>query len=358
MSKDKKAFGLFITDIHLNKDNGQLVKSLFKQVINICNERGIDKIFCGGDVFNSRPGQPLSCLEDFKEIVSELQKNEIEFYTIPGNHDKTDPDSCSSYLDYFYSPYYHLIRSGDAMLFMKEEVCVSMIPYFPDEHWIKEYDVIKKLIESKRKSGIIKPETTTILITHSGFDGVANNDGSKVESVIKPSMFKDWTKVLVGHYHNASKLSKNVIYTGSICQKDFGETWKDKGATIIYTDGSLEHVSLEFPKYLKEMLDVNDSETLRKLLAKYEGNTKDHVRFVFTGKKCDATKIDTAELSKRGIEAKFKADETEEAITNSESETVMCYDKKSIQKDFVKFCAENSIKGNHLKYGLKLIKEL
>ena len=31
MKKDKEVFGLFITDIHLSKDNGQLVKSEYKQ---------------------------------------------------------------------------------------------------------------------------------------------------------------------------------------------------------------------------------------------------------------------------------------------------------------------------------------
>lgn len=352
MKKDKEVFGLFITDIHLSKDNGQLVKSLFKQVFKICKERSISKIFCGGDVFTNRVGQPLSCLDGFKEIIDSLVKAKLNFYTIPGNHDKTDAESVNSYLDHFYSPNYNVSKEGEVHFF-SQNIVVAMIPYFPDEKWMEEYRKVEKIVKEKAKPNIVK-----ILITHSGFDGVMNNDGSKVESIIKPSMFKDWTKVLIGHYHNASTLAKNVIYTGSICQKDFGETWKDKGATIIYTDGSLEHIPLKFPKYLKETLDVNDAETLRALLEKYDGNTEDHIRFIFTGKKCDATKIDTAELSKRGIEAKFKADETEEAITSSESETMMCYDKKSIQKDFVKFCSENSIKGKHLKYGLRLIKEL
>lgn len=352
MKKNKEIFGLFITDIHLNKDNGQLVKSLFKQVFKICKERSISRIFCGGDVFTNRVGQPLSCLDDFKEIVDSLEKEKLDFYVIPGNHDKTDPESVKSYLDHFYSPKYKLSRKGE-VCFFSHNVVVAMIPYFPDEKWMEEYSKVSGIVLDKAGHDAVK-----ILITHSGFDGVMNNDGSKVESIIKPSMFKDWTRVLIGHYHNASTLAKNVIYTGSICQKDFGETWKDKGATIIYTDGSIEHVPLKFPKYLKETLDVNDAETLRMLLEKYDGNTEDHIRFIFTGKKCDATKIDTAELSKIGIEAKFKADETEEAITSSESESVMCYDKKSIQKDFIKFCAENSIKGKHLKYGLKLMKEL
>lgn len=355
--KNKKALGVFLTDVHLTKDNGELIKNLFNQVFDICSEREVDKIFCGGDIFTNRIGQPLSCLNDFKEIVDKMLKKGIDFYTIPGNHDKTDLESKRSYLDHFYSPLYHLSSEGKLILF-GSEVAVAMIPYFPDEIWLKEYKRVEDIIRLDREEGILEKDATTILITHSGFDGVMNNDGTKVESVIKPSKFKNWTKVLIGHYHNASKLTKNVIYTGSIAQKDFGETYKDKGVTIIYTDGSLERIPLNFPKYLKETLDVNDKETLRNLLEKYKGNTQDHIRFIFTGKRCDATKIDVAELSKHGIEAKFKADETEQAIKESEGEAVMCYDKKSIQKDFIKFCSDNSIKGKHLKYGLKLIKKL
>lgn len=351
----KEILGLFITDIHLSKDNGELIKSLFKQVIFVCRERRIKRIFCGGDVFTNRVGQPLSCLDDFKEIIESLTKEKIDFFTIPGNHDKTDPESKKSYLDHFYSPNYFLSREAEVNMFSgySPNVYVAMIPYFPDEQWMKEYEKI-----CKAEKELLRPNAVKILITHSGFDGVINNDGSKVESIIKPSLFKNWTKVLIGHYHNAFKLADNVIYPGAICQKDYGETYADKGATIIYTDGSLEHVALDFPRYVKETLDVNDNEGLRRLLQKYEKNDKDHIRFIFTGNKCDATKIDAAELSKRGIEAKFKANETEEAISESEGDTVISYDKKSIQRDFVKFCSENAIKGKHLQYGLKLIRSL
>lgn len=357
MKKDKKPFALFVTDIHLTKDNGELVKDLWRQCIKICKENKVKKIICGGDIFTNRSSQPLSCLTDFKEMIKMLQSSGIGLSVIPGNHDKTDPDSNVSYLSLFDRDI-KVYASGGLEIY-SYELEVAYIPFFTDENWLKEYSKIMDLIDAQITDGDLNANAVKFLITHSGFDGVMNNDGSKVESIIKPSMFKeDWAKVLIGHYHNASKLTKNVIYAGSLYQNNYGETYEDKGATLMFTDGSIEHVPLKFPKYLKETLDVNDAETLRMLLEKYEGNTEDHIRFIFTGKKCDATKIDTAELSKRGIEAKFKADETEEAITSSESESVMCYDKKSIQKDFIKFCSENSIKGKHLKYGLKLMKEL
>ena len=63
-------------------------------------------------------------------------------------------------------------------------------------------------------------------------------------------------------------------------------------------------------------------------------------------------------MSKLGIETKFVAEETTEAMQSSESDDLMVYDKKTILKHFSKFCAENGIKGKNLKYGLNLIREL
>ena len=171
-------------------------------------------------------------------------------------------------------------------------------------------------------------------------------------------MFSDYDKVLVGHYHNASKLCSNVYYTGSAYQNNYGENITDKGFTIIYDDASIKFVPSRFPKYIKETIDANDKETLMNLLEKYEGEEYDHIRFVFTGKKSDCQKINIADIQgKYGIDCKFLTKECNEAIYLSENESVLEYDKKAIEKDFIKFCSENLIRGENLKYGLSLIRK-
>lgn len=341
----KKAIAVLVNDIHLNKDNGELVKSIFKQLVSVCRECKTDNIFCGGDVFTNRSGQPLSCLTDWKDILQMLNKKKIYLHVIPGNHDKTDKDSSKSYLDIYSERCLHVYDIISGISF--DNLYVVFAPYFGDEKWLKDY---QEFCEEN------KVQSPSILITHMGFEGVVNNDGSSVTSIIKPSMFKKFTSVLIGHYHNASKIAKNVFYTGSAYQNNYGETIEDKGCTIIYNDGTISHKSLIFPKYIKEVIDINDKEALRTLLDKYDGEDYNHVRFVFRGKKVDANKVDLSELSNMGIDAQFQAVETEEAIATSESESVMCYDKKAILKDFVKFCSENSIKGSKLKYGMNLIR--
>lgn len=346
----KQVVGVLINDIHLDRGNGDLVRDIFKQLVKVCEEYGTRRIFCGGDVFTNRSGQPLQCLTDWKEILEILTDNNFEFHVIPGNHDKTDSGSEKSYLDIFGDNCVHLYRSGGHVLLDSVRVC--FIPYFSDERWLEEFNKLAadpSVVEAPVK----------ILITHMGFDGVVNNDGSRVSSAIKPSLFKDWTGVLIGHYHNASKLADNVVYTGSAYQGNYGETVTDKGFTVIYSDGITKHVQSEFPRYIKEVVDCNDRETLANLLDKYQGGGRDYVRFVFTGKKADCQKINIADIQgKYGIDCKFQCVEECEAIELSESDTVLEYNKRSLTKDFMEFCWVNNIKGEQLKYGLELVKKI
>ncbi len=345
----KKAIGILANDIHLNKDNGVLVKDIFQQAINICEKYDTNNLFCGGDVFTNRSGQPLQCLTDWKEILLNLQQSGIRIYAIPGNHDKTSAADEKSYLDVYSDDCLKTFRTSGFETF--ENVLVAFIPYFDDERWLEEYKRLEKRISNTNQK-------VKILITHSGFDGVMNNDGSTVESVIKPSMFTEWTKVLIGHYHNASRLGDNVFYTGSVYQNNFGENITDKGFTVIYTDGSIEFVPSKFPCYIKETVQATDKETLRNLLEKYAGETYHHIRFVIRGTKQQCEKFNASEIIKAGIDVKFEIDELTHAMDISEQDTVLSFDKKTITKDFLKFCSENEITGEKLKYGFDLIKQI
>lgn len=357
MSKNKYAVGVLINDIHLNKSNGSLVKDIFQQLMEVCEEYNTHRIFCGGDVFTNRSGQPLQCLTDWKEILEILTKKGFEFYVIPGNHDKTDSNSERSYLDIFGEKCVHLYRSSGRVLL--DGCVIGFIPYFQDEKWLEEFQRLEDEIDDNLREGDIQIDDATILITHMGFDGVVNNDGSRVSSVIKPSMFKNWTKVLIGHYHNASELADNVIYTGSAYQNNYGENITDKGFTVVFNDGSIKHVQSKFPRYIKEVVDANDKETLMNLLEKYGGEERDYIRFIFVGKKTDCQKINIAEIQgKYGIDCKFQCVEEREAIELSESDAVLEYDKKTLTKDFMKFCSDNDIKGKQFKYGFDLIKKV
>ena len=342
----RKAVAILANDIHLDKSNGVLVKDIFLQLIRLCREKKCDEIWIGGDVFTNRSGQPLSCLTVWKDILERLASESIAIRVIPGNHDKTDADDERSYLDIYSKQYLY----RHATCIVKDDMNIVFVPYFKDEKWLEEWHKadLERMVKLK-----------SILITHIGFDGVRNNDGTRVESIIKPSIFDDYDKVLIGHYHNASSVADNVFYTGSAYQNNYGENITDKGFTIIYNDATTEFVPSHFPKYIKETIQATDKEMLRNLIERYEGETYDHIRFVFVGKKADCERINIADIQGRyGIDCKFQSDEEKEAIEISESDSVLCYDKKAVVKDFFKFCAENDIKGDKLKYGLALVKSI
>lgn len=347
----KKAIGILVNDIHLNKDNGALVESIFDQLVVLCKKKKCKSIYCGGDVFTNRSGQPLSCLIVWNNIISQLKKEGIELHVIPGNHDKTNPDAEESYLDVFSSANLYLYKRWTVLV---DDVLIAMIPYFSEQKWLESYEEVVNLITTER----MPKHSAKILISHIGFDGVKNNDGSIVESKIKPSMFKMWDKVLLGHYHNASKLGNNVYYTGSAYQNNFGENITDKGFTVMYADGDIEFVPSVFPKYIKETVEANDKKTLRNLLEKYEGDEENFIRFCFVGKKVDFQNINVAEIESRGIDVKFTNDETTDAMNIAASDEIVCYDKNTIKKDFISFCKENNISGKKMTFGFNLIKNL
>lgn len=342
----RKAVAILVNDVHLDKSNGELVRDIFHQLQTLAKKECVEDIIIGGDVFTNRSGQPLTCLTTWKDIVDDMYEKEIRLHIIPGNHDKTDADDERSYLDI----YSHCNLYRNAQIVKIRGVEFVMVPYFKDEKWLSEWQEV-----DTQRSG----NCPAILITHIGFDGVHNNDGSVVSSEIKPSMFQDYSKVLIGHYHNASQLGKNVFYTGSAYQNDFGENITDKGFTVIYNDGSIKFVASHFPKYIKQTIAADDTESLKNLLENYEGETYDHIRFVFVGKKTDCQKINIAEIQGRyGIDCKFLSNEEKEAIEISESDSVLCYDKKAVMKDFFKFCSDEGIKGAEMKYGVELVKNI
>lgn len=341
-----KPLALFATDIHLHNDNGELVKFIFGQLADVCDKYGLSDLIIGGDLFTNRIGQPLDTLLVVGEVIDDMRERGITIHIIPGNHDKTDSSSKRSYLDVYRAPNFKVY--SQLRYLNIGNITFTFIPYFEEEKWLKEFK------RAQMRTG------KNVLITHMGFDGVVNNDGTKVVSDIKPSMFKEYDLVLIGHYHNSSKLAKNVFYTGSAYQNNYGETFQDKGCHLILSDATTKFIPLEFPRYIKEEININDSVSINNLIEKYAGDEENFIRFVFRGKKedFDKSKVSPAELSRLGIDFKFEPDEQVEAIRSAENITTLNYNKVDLRKNFIQFCASQEIKGNRLKFGMNLIKEM
>lgn len=351
----RKVIAVLGCDYHLDQTNIQLVWNVWQQHCDLC-EKYSARMLLGGDIFTSRSGQPLSVLTAFKNMVWNLEERCILAQVIPGNHDKTDANSQQSYLDVYNS--LNIKLHSNSGVWMQGEVLFGFIPYFGNDEWIEQYECLEVNVNELLLNGEIDKDMPRILITHMGVEGVRNNDGTTVSSPIKPSMFKNWDKVLVGHYHDASQIGDNIFYTGSVYQNNYGENITDKGFTLIYNDGSIEFVPSEFPRYIKERVDVDDPQTLRNIIDKYDEVDGDHVRIVLRGKKTDLEKVNKIELAQRGFDVKFETVETTAAVETAEAEDVLEYDKSSLMKDFMMYCKDNNIRGGEFKFGVSLIKNI
>lgn len=337
-------------DPHLSKDNVAVVRDLFDQTFALADEIGCKIVILGGDVFTSRSAQPLEVLDTWRAITEEADDRGLEIVAIPGNHDKTDPNSDRSYLS--VCPGKAIIVS-EASEFEWDGVSFVLIPYYGDAKWLEEKLAVDNGLGRRKFDG------PRFMITHVAVEGVRNNDGTQVESDIRPDMFRNYDAVFVGHYHNASQVGDKVYYLGSMCQNNFGETADDKGVTIIYSDGTWEHRALRFPRYIRETVVATDTATLRNLMDKYSGEDFDRVRIVVTGSKADCEKLNASEFAAAGIEIKFQADETAAAMaTAADPEKVVTFRKSTIVKNFMEFCKEREIRGERMKEGLAMLKEL
>lgn len=114
-------------------------------------------------------------------------------------------------------------------------------------------------------------EGIDVLFGHFAVTGSRNNDRSVVENNIKPSSFKDFKKVYLGHYHDYQQVGSNIFHLGSLQQNNFGED-ESKGFWMLYDDCTIELLkSRNGNVFKKERLDLDNippkqlKATLRKL---------------------------------------------------------------------------------------------
>ena len=226
-----KTISVLLTDTHLKKDNLDLVEDIFRQACEVCIEQKCKTITHAGDWFTNRIGQNLQTLLRAKKIFEMIESYGLEIIGIPGNHDKTDQNSESSYLDVFenYKSFRLIKTEGFVVL---KGVLLGFIPYFSNPYYSDRLSKLNKMVDKEDVN-------YKILITHVSVNGVKNNDGSLVEEGVSPKRFKLWDEVIVGHYHDASKVGSNINYVGSAYQSNYGEDISGKGFTLIKDDGTL-----------------------------------------------------------------------------------------------------------------------
>ena len=331
MATKKTPIAVFGTDSHLKKDNEELVTSCFEQVKALMLEMRINTFCHGGDFFTTRNAQPEASLRAAKKIFNLFidDEEDLDFYQIPGNHDKTELDSENSYLDVF-DRYCNLVK-GYNHLDLKG-VRIHFIPYFKEDGSYKDY--LKKATQNIDKT------LKNVLLTHIAVSGVKNNDGSEVENTLTSKLFAKFDNVFVGHYHNRSTIGENIHYIGSMFAGNYGED-NEKGVVVLYDDASFEYFQLEFPHYIKITVEPGDKDALKKVRTEYK-DTENHVRLIFKGERHKLDTVNKAELEEHGFDVKYQ-DETKINQEQMVEGELIIFNRSNLKEAFDTFCDSSGI---------------
>lgn len=350
--KTKEPIAVISNDWHLKPDNIEIVRGLVEQMVTYSLQQGIKEFIVLGDIFDSRIAQREEVLTAFHEIIKMVMDAGLEVWVIPGNHDKTDYESDNSFLTpYAGNAKFTLITKHGGMPFPKHKIHLMMLPFWSEEVWIERFHEAKEYMGEYYNGTDFK----NILLTHIAVTGSRNNDGEYVSSKISTGMFKDFHKVLSGHYHDQQKIGDNFYHLPSIRQNNFGEN-NQKGMTILYSDGSHELEVLKFKEYVKVKIDIDTTtfEELNQIKQMYSKSLDRNIRFEIVGAEAKVKALKKAEFTNVGIEIVTKYKEIVEDIIFAETAEVVEHNPTTIVEAF-QVCCEKE--GWDYESGVKYLKK-
>lgn len=346
----KQPLVIFSTDWHLKKENIDQIIDLVIQQCELAKSLGVHYIACLGDILDSRIAQRQDVLTAFGEILDFVDSYGLEFWAIPGNHDKTIYESSDSFLD----PYngrrnFRLIEMYGSLPFPEHKLFLEFLPFFSEEEYTKQFHEFYEYIGFKNNS---QSDGKHILCTHIAVTGSRNNDGTMISSVLSSGMFKDFFKVFSGHYHDQQKIGANFHHLPSIQQNNFGEN-AEKGFTVLYSDGNHSLVKSKFKEFIQIKIDLDEITTdeIESLRRKYK-NSDDNIRFEFKGSETLLKSLRKEDFTSLGISVQTKNREIEDDILYSESVEVVEHTASSIKEEFSKFCEKEKLS---VEQGLKFL---
>ena len=192
-----------------------------------------------------------------------------------------------------------------------------------------------------------------VLLTHIGIDGVLNNDGLGVESkTVKTGIFKGFDLVLIGHYHNAQRVSRKIHYIGSTHQQNFGEDDK-KGIVVLNEDLSFERIPTKYKKYIKQVFTRVELSEIDRFVKKYK-DSEHNIRFVFKVTEEESLNIDREKIQNAGIEVRVER-VNDKFYDEDIEDTTISYSSKDLMNNFKEYCKMNKIDPKQIVKGSNIL---
>lgn len=345
---ERKPVVLLMNDIHISKDDIYGFKLNWNEALDVCAQRAIKNIFIGGDLFLSRSSQTLDVLMAVRDAVMAASERRIKLTIAEGNHDKVDQESAfgyshlfSEYKDVFVVDDYSAVDIGDC-------ATLYIMGYFPENGSFAERleTIVKDDFDHSR---------TNILYIHEGINGAL---ATPSEKDLPAKIFKPFSKVLVGHYHDRCKIKgTNVEYIGASRQHNFGED-EEKGYTILYNDGAHEFVKNKVNVRYKT-IDIQGFDVAGEFPERVSdlcssGRYKVRVRVNCTQQ--EAASIDKSVLINAGA-SKVELVQQHDNVCDTDAQSLdKKFDKDGIKREYEGFCADKGI--NDVELGLSYLEKI
>ena len=343
----KTPFALLMNDLHIDKDCCPDFRLNWNEALSVCRERGIDEIIIGGDLWTSRASQTLQVLLTVRECLAQSEKLGITVTIASGNHCKVDQKSTDSYNTIFSDMKGVEVVKQFAAYYLGNLMFV-VCSYFSEDG---EFQRVFKEFEDKCLKDIEIEKKDIILYLHEGIHGALGD--MDLPNELPQEMFKDYRKVLVGHYHNRIRIKNtNIEYIGSSRQLSFGED-EEKGYTVLYEDGTTEFiknkVNTRYETITLSYKQLQDGDYQLKKDSRY----RYRLRLMCTG--AEMQTIDRKALLDSGFHKIVFATERTVASEIKETDMEKKFDKAGIQKEYIDFCGN---KGIESQLGLEYLSKI
>jgi DNA repair exonuclease SbcCD nuclease subunit len=302
---------------------------LFKEIIDVCKKRCIDRIIHLGDFFDNRRHLNIKTLSNALKIAELLHEAKLEVFIIIGNHDtfykdKIHPTSLSVFEEH------PNIKIIDEVTVMEDMV---MVP------WATE---MKDIPDARYALGHFEIN---------GFPVVQRFEFYK--SDINITNFSRFEQVFSGHFHIPSH-KNNITYLGAPFQFNFGDAGSKRGY-YVFEDDKLEFIQYkDAPEFVVVTTDEQiKPEKIRgnivKLVYKKDYGTSENMKILEQVQIYQPIQLftDFARMSSNIVSA--NGDDTENIQLKSTRDILTEYIEKMEKPDHIKIATLRQVISGLLK---------
>lgn len=215
-------------DLHIGAKAGsdtleKRQRAFLNLMIETMKKEKVDTIFQLGDIFDSRKNIGLKSLRFAREFFDTLQKNDIKFYTLVGNHDIFYRESLE-------------ISSSDLVLEQYPNVTVFSEPTTL-EFGGKTFDFIPWICNENKIActEFIDQSRSDYCLGHLAINDFYMMANTVCSDGMDREFFGGYKRVFSGHFHLKSK-GGNIIYVGTPYELNWGDAGSEKGFYILDTN--------------------------------------------------------------------------------------------------------------------------